>query len=117
MIMRNFNGGVRGKKGRLYTPTHNLPNIDVWLVGTLILVHGARGLVPHLADSTQIINGKATNDSDTDELELLPPINLQTPLSFEGLLSLLLELGQVRAWRGRWGCIVSITFALSRPRF
>lgn len=58
MVMRNFHGGVRGSKGRLYTPTHTLPNIDVWLLGSLQMVTGVAGVVtPKLVD---IFQGLAT---------------------------------------------------------
>lgn len=40
MIMRNFTGSVRGSKGRHYTHTSKLPNVDVWLIGDMELAPG-----------------------------------------------------------------------------
>lgn len=48
LLMRNFYGGVRGRKGRLYTHTSSLPNVDVWLVGEMRFTASARGLAPEL---------------------------------------------------------------------
>lgn len=48
MLMRNFHGGVRGRKGRLYTHTSNRPNVDLWVIGEMRLAETARGLAPEL---------------------------------------------------------------------
>ena len=40
MLMRNFAGSVRGSKGRTYTHTSRLPNVDIWLVGDMELTAG-----------------------------------------------------------------------------
>lgn len=41
MVMRNYTGSVRGRKGRTYTHTSNQPNVDIWLVGDMELTAGS----------------------------------------------------------------------------
>eukprot|EP00730_Choanoeca_flexa_P006996 TRINITY_DN12262_c0_g1_i3.p1 TRINITY_DN12262_c0_g1~~TRINITY_DN12262_c0_g1_i3.p1 ORF type:complete len:937 (+),score=236.23 TRINITY_DN12262_c0_g1_i3:83-2893(+) len=93
IVGRNFATGERGKKGRLYTHTSALPNVDVWLWGDWEFrpAQNRAGWAPSVnmqASDTSTVRMKSM--SDVRSSVVMDPDN---PMCLEGIVSLLVQFG------------------------
>eukprot|EP00049_Salpingoeca_infusionum_P003406 m.66341 g.66341 ORF g.66341 m.66341 type:complete len:950 (+) comp12112_c1_seq1:280-3129(+) len=97
IVTRNFKQGIRGSKGRLYTHAWSQPFVDVWIIGAWdFQVNASAGAAPRLrfAENNSYCP-VAVSDTDGNESLSMSVLDESKPICFTGLVSLLLQLGQI----------------------
>lgn len=84
LVTRNFGTAITGRKGRVYMDTFGKRNIDVWIIGDWGLGRNTRSSVNTLWSSDP--SNELPNSGSFDEY---------VPVKFEGIVSLLVQLGQI----------------------